>query len=343
MNISNLTEGQIIKNYRELCVVLGIKYKEGSDSRKAQITELETYCDFEKKGHKYIITKIFNERKQKIDGRGKSEGSRSNNGKYSPYFKPLLLNMVAREGGEIIKTKNQLFKETKLVNINYSYCGENIPQLSLLLEIDERVIYDFYNINSSNLRSTVESSLKSLENQAYIIYEKVACVCTTNNNHRLATADEKDLIVKSLGYALDDYNFKSLSQARQSSQWKEFRKCINRHLNSLSERKLSYSYDAYRITLNEERLIRDHKALLDIKLDIREEEFNKNELNATVYLENIKSAEKRHKGGFHSQKFSSVRMKKDYIPKMKKLVEYLIDDHAPNIIGKIKEMKEEKN
>ena len=48
MNIDNLHEGQVFKNYKELCATLEIK-PAGGDSKVAQFKDLDTYC----KNHKY--------------------------------------------------------------------------------------------------------------------------------------------------------------------------------------------------------------------------------------------------------------------------------------------------
>ena len=54
MNVENLCEGLIIKNYKELCVLLGIKVT-GGDSKKSQLKDLERYCKYHKEGNKFII------------------------------------------------------------------------------------------------------------------------------------------------------------------------------------------------------------------------------------------------------------------------------------------------
>lgn len=64
MKIENLYEGQIIKNYRELCKILDIKQTTGG-AKQNQLKEIERYCNYEKDKNKYIIIKIFDKPKQK--------------------------------------------------------------------------------------------------------------------------------------------------------------------------------------------------------------------------------------------------------------------------------------
>ena len=79
MNIDKLYVGQEIKNYRELCKLLGIKIQTGS-AKIAQIKELKTYLSFERNKNSFKIIEIYDEKKIKEDNR------RFNNRKHFPNF-----------------------------------------------------------------------------------------------------------------------------------------------------------------------------------------------------------------------------------------------------------------
>ncbi len=66
MRIENLKQGQIIKNYKELCNLLDIK-PTGGDSKKGQLKELERYLSYHKEGNKFVIDEIFTDVKNKVD------------------------------------------------------------------------------------------------------------------------------------------------------------------------------------------------------------------------------------------------------------------------------------
>ena len=68
MKIENLKVGQVIKSYRELCKLLEIKISAGS-SKKAQIKEFNRFVKYHKEGNKFVIDEIYDEAKDKIDGR----------------------------------------------------------------------------------------------------------------------------------------------------------------------------------------------------------------------------------------------------------------------------------
>ena len=76
MDLENITEGLIIKNYKELCGLLNEQIKTGK-SKQLQLKDWERYFNYEKEGNKYIINKIFDEVKEKIDMR-KSENISEN-------------------------------------------------------------------------------------------------------------------------------------------------------------------------------------------------------------------------------------------------------------------------
>lgn len=58
MNMDNLTEGLVIKNYKELITLLGEEVKSGN-AKIRQIKDLEQYCQYRKEGNRFIIEKIY--------------------------------------------------------------------------------------------------------------------------------------------------------------------------------------------------------------------------------------------------------------------------------------------
>lgn len=78
MKIENLSEGLIIKNYKELCSILEIKVEAGN-SKKAQLKELERFVKYHKQGNKFIIDEIYFNIKEKVD-------MRFNNGKKGEFY-----------------------------------------------------------------------------------------------------------------------------------------------------------------------------------------------------------------------------------------------------------------
>jgi len=72
MNIEHLEVGQIHKNYKELCIVLGEEVKSGN-SKDRQLVNWKRYFDWKKEGVKFTISKIYNKPLEKIDNRRNQE------------------------------------------------------------------------------------------------------------------------------------------------------------------------------------------------------------------------------------------------------------------------------
>jgi len=69
MDISKLYIGLIIKNYKELCAILGIPVKASTNSKQAQYKEMDRFFKYHKEGNKFIIDEIYDTPLDKIDNR----------------------------------------------------------------------------------------------------------------------------------------------------------------------------------------------------------------------------------------------------------------------------------
>ena len=63
-----LKQGQVIKNYKELCKILDMPIAAGN-SKILQLKELKRYCKYKKDGNKIIIAEIYDKPLPKIDFR----------------------------------------------------------------------------------------------------------------------------------------------------------------------------------------------------------------------------------------------------------------------------------
>ncbi len=56
--MSNLKEGQVFKNYKELCGFLGLEITNGN-SKKKQMDTLSTMCEWHKEGNKIVVDEVY--------------------------------------------------------------------------------------------------------------------------------------------------------------------------------------------------------------------------------------------------------------------------------------------
>jgi hypothetical protein len=339
MNIENLKAGQEFKNYKELCSVLGIEIKSSTNSKNSQLRELSRHCKYNKVGHKIFIEEVYTTPILKVENRGKSEGSR--NYIYGDMIQLLILDLLAQcRNGQLSISRSKLMLTINMINTNYSPCGEYTKKLSKYTEIEEAIIYDFYNTSNSNFKSAVETALNHLMDKRIIWYDMVTKVCEMKTRiHRLATQKEKEIIRDSEKLILDELGYKQVSQVRCSKHWKLFKKKVKTLLNE--DGQIQYYYFAYDIYANEKYLQEERKELLNYLLEGVERDEYKGELNATIYYNLIENAKKRHQNVLTSSKMSKYRLSNEYVEDIKTLVDLLIDDTTENVMEDIMSIKDE--
>ena len=87
MDLKNISVGQRIPNYRDLCKLLDEPVEAGN-SKKAQLHRWERYFAFRREKNAYIITEVYDVPKALDDGRMR----------YAQHLTPVLLNYLAQNG-----------------------------------------------------------------------------------------------------------------------------------------------------------------------------------------------------------------------------------------------------
>jgi hypothetical protein len=191
----NLCDGLIIKNYKELSILLGEEIKAGK-SKQLQLDNWKRYFDFEKEGQKIIITRVFNKPVEKINNKGKSEGSRGNNAIYVKYIETLLLHMLSQEEGQtLVCTKNYLMVALGITNRRYTdkhtrkmLVKSNAFKEYEINEFDRRAYQILDRILFSALNSLQSRFLLNWKQELH--YEKINEV-TGKSQEYIATEDEE--------------------------------------------------------------------------------------------------------------------------------------------------------
>jgi hypothetical protein len=178
MNIRNISEGQIIKNYRELCVLLDIKEKTGK-AKIYQMRELERYFKFNKSdGQSLIIEKIYKNELSKIDNR--KLGNRSI---YVEDISVQLLNYLAEHKNDRIfvnddkrtfLTHKEIFEITGMINSKYLPAKKSIEAYisECPTNIEIKDMKEFYIRTEAKMREMLKSALKVLEDNFIILVDK---------------------------------------------------------------------------------------------------------------------------------------------------------------------------
>lgn len=374
MNIDKLTEGLLVKNYKELCSLLDIKVSAG-DSKKSQLKDLGCYCKYHKEGNKFIIDEIYDEAKEKQDNR------KNNKGKSADYIDDIELRLLGEfltKGKENNLTigKSVLLRDVGLVNSNYSYCKQRQEKLANYLDIDKETIYDYYNSVDSMVVNNLEKALKNLTNEKIIDLDTTTIVCKNrlldvNYKHETyidefdeeieriipiansdiiyeeATLEEHDIILKVEGEVLDKMKARRVTDLFATGKIKEYyNECYKQIREELSD--FNFYFKAYKITYNYDRIV---NKLNEYGYDdwLKEMELEYNHLiNCGVKDKIISNAQNRKVR--KDKEYESVigtkldekhkcRLDDNYIGKYNNINENIIDIDAKNIKKKVSKTK----
>lgn len=186
----NLTEGLIIKNYKEMCSLLDESDRNGK-SKRLQLDDWNRYFTYEKQGHKFIITNIFDEPLEKNDDR-----SKGNNAIYVKYIETLLLHLLSKQDNQtLVCSKNYLLVALGMTDGRYT--SENARKiLTKIKYIRDYELHEFDNRAYQVFHRILFSSLNNLKNRCLINwkqelhYEKISDT-TGKTEMGVATEDEE--------------------------------------------------------------------------------------------------------------------------------------------------------
>ena len=90
MNLNNIKNGDIFKNWKEFCKAIDIECKK-SNNRKGDERKLSSLCEWHKEGQKVIIDKIYDTPRKIKETRG---GANNHNNKYQSLEDQLMLTIA---------------------------------------------------------------------------------------------------------------------------------------------------------------------------------------------------------------------------------------------------------
>lgn len=221
VDTSKLKVGTTLKNYKELCSLLGEPEKK-ADSKQSQLKEWRRYFDFEKEqnSQKIHIYEIYDTPLDKEDGRIKG-----NNSFYAKYIEYILMCYLSEQEGYIkALKKSEWYEVLGLVNEKFYerqytlLTAEDNKYLSSHYgaSLTNKDISDFYMRASGKLNDTFKAALKSLKRrllidwkeQNVIIIGKQGGVLVT----RVATEQEDNDILTAKKDVLSSMGYDSLNQ-----------------------------------------------------------------------------------------------------------------------------------
>lgn len=358
--LGKIKEGDVFKNYKELCAALGEKVKNGT-SKKAQLKEWDRFFKVKNNGgYSLLIDKLYKEPLEKEDGRSKG----GNSLQYIDLLEKLILDLIVNSEDEKLNfSKNTFMKKLKMVNDSYTY-GKYYPhRASKELKIKKEELDDFYGNSDLMLNRNLMLAINRLENKSLITFNKKLGIgvartninknvsgnikgtiiededgygdvvtnfslekATSQKSHRIATDKEINFIrdTERKHLILMGANSKKdvFSQGKQSEF---YRKVIN---ELFDERNIFTYYTTYEILFNPNYIL-DEWMRQEIEITGKTREVIQSELNKSI-VERLKSnSEKRvmkatslHE--FARREIDHLRAEETYLTNNNRLIENFI-------------------
>ncbi|MCF2642246.1 hypothetical protein I6E50_07485 [Roseburia hominis] len=280
VDTSGFAVGMVIKNYKELCNLLGQEVKSGK-SKKLQLEDFKRYFDWEKSGQKFIITDIYDTPLTKEDRR-----KLGNNSIYVKYIELILLQYLSKqEGYTKTFTKRNWWELLGMVNRKYNKISkkqlENIDYTITSYQINH-----FYQRCNKKLEQILFSALNNLKNRKLIIWEMQTVVVAINENGKevyfLADDEDKKKILQVERYVLKNVmGYEKMIQVFCRFRQNEYYQQVNEKLNEL------YGWDHYfkqiKLIYTPEDVL---EAIQQSEIDLQKEILNEKIIN--VLNENAK-------------------------------------------------------
>jgi len=315
LNVKQLSKGLIVKNYKEMCLLIEEEIKTGG-AKINQLNYWNDYFKYHKNGNKFIIDEIYDkEVEDMVDNRGGSH----NNVAYIDIIEKLILDLLVqdRNRGQVFLSRNRLLKELKMINDNYAFCKERIPKLSKFMNISEEDIQEFYESSGDTLKRNLENALDRLKKKSLVFWTpaKTVCIATphidSNKNrnaivnevntgldefdeetfdynvnykvdmrHKKASKEEIQLILHTEREILDELHCEGKQQVIKKGMWNNFKEKVKKIL--MKEANILFYYESYEIICNEDHIYAKWTELYDLRLEDKEKALSQMELNVGV-------------------------------------------------------------
>lgn len=256
IKIGNIEVGDIIKNYGSLCEILNVEpvTNNNTNGKTAHMKEFSRYFDFERHGHKFLITDVYDVPLEKDDQR-----SKGNNSIYVKYIELLLMNKLAREENYTCTiTKKGMYQFLGLVNDNF----ENVSYDSIMqknTQINNFDLNHFYQRANQKLDRILFSALRNLKNRCLISYFEEIVIIQRNEDgstYKMIANDREIKCIDSVKkQVLDEMGLISLTQVFLKFKGYNFYLRVNEILKE--QFNWEYTYKQYKLIYTHKNLIKE--------------------------------------------------------------------------------------
>lgn len=336
MKIENLTTGQVLKNYKELCEILGIEPKTGK-SKQLQFKDLERYCKYHKEGNKIVIDGILSKELEKVDNR--KLGNNNDQAKCLRYLLCNLLSSYNIEKNEVIGfSKGLLLRKLNLINENYSTAKVQRQEYAEAMEVSKIALDECIEYIDNRSINAVKKSMQVLVNQKVIGYKySYTWVDHTGVHHHCCTL-EHNAIMEAEFEVMETMKIRCKSKIFEFGRWNEFKREVKLYLMDKYGdlfQKIDYYYSSFHFNYNMEQL-QKHMRYMEDKQEISfdkaingiQELWSKS-LDTTITNKYSKSTKGAWGAGFNE--LENYRRSTEYKPEQKKLKNSIVKQDYPKV------------
>lgn len=244
MNTQQLENGKSYK-YKELCLLLGEPVKSGGRNKQLQFKEWERYFTWDNPtSQKFLITSIKEVPDEKIDGRGKSEGSKGNHkGKTGKYFDNLICKASVMTGGCVACSYSKLIIEELGIfdeTINGIYDKKEVEDIASALNIKKKYIVKEYGLFARKfIKDQIKKSLGRLQTAKVLTYTTYHTVHPTFGSPVELPSELTQVILDTEVKVLGNMGYKltrqSIFTVIRNGEYEEFKEKVCDELNNNNE------------------------------------------------------------------------------------------------------------
>lgn len=360
MNLENLELNKKYK-YKTFCKVLEIEQKKNTNSKKAQLKELQQHMNIIKDGTWYTVTEIYQEPKEKVDNRkgnsGKSEGSRNNyKGIYAEYIDDLLLQYLQKEENKlkdtckIYTTNNKIAEATGIVNHNFRTAFNNQEKFYNTVKKDFNIrtntycMWDTIKDIKTKIREIVRLSLNRLQKTEKIEYKPCYLVYVPYTT-RIPSKDEMEAIELAEETVMQEMG---IDKKEKIDNNKKLSDEFNKKVLGKVQEKYDYIqsiYKGYEITLCEDFEIKSDEDNKDATTKLNKLVINSLQERPQKKYDKTRSEKGDNWFGSRNpnwKRYIYDRLSNKYVEHCYSFIDILCNLNAKNIVNNIKSQKNTK-
>lgn len=306
-----LTVGRIFKNYKELCRFMGWKTT-GGDYKKARIKELDSLCAWHNEGYKFVIDKVFEIKKDIVDGRSK-------NNIYIDSAEALIIHNLKKSANAVtFITVGNLGEYVGLFNDEYQYADHDS------LKVDFTIFNSFKKTTNAEAKRILDRCLKSMENRKLIESSYTRIIVSDDGEIRGANAREKKVILNAENKIMKDLGCLNFIQVKN-------RKLLNIFIEKVKEEVISNGIEDFESSFKGYEIVSTKKLVVEAEKQLatqsKKQELNGlfiDKLNSTFQQKHEYSKNKQLESHGFGEAILKYEASEEYKPTVNKLIDELI-------------------